>query len=538
MRVKRLLACFLLFVISVGLVGCGESNETPNRKTTRKSSGKENVSEEKNSRDNTESSDTSEYNYLIDDNYGDDSDMYSDDIQKVHVQLFSENTFSPDRVLFEFDFPLTVREARDLSRVCDEVFMTFTSETNQQILNGFPELKHETFKYTLTDPSFIYSDAVYDDYEWNYGTPSNLYCNMFECNRLYHSISVNGETLMGRFNPDRTDVFMVSLDELVALYGRYEIMQIGDSKYYAFKITEDVYLIYYSEWGYFKLVFPRYMNGKEDVITYSIPTTTPSPVAPTSIPTPTESPVTPTSVETIPTSTPYVDIDISGLDQSTRNKYLKLNSRKYLIDETTYRFIDEEELAGLSAAECRIARNEIYARYGLIFKSEDLKKYFSKQKWYYPYINSSDAIEPWLNKYEKANIATIKAYEDKGCPYSSYEREEQSRLVHFTEWGPDSEDSIYLEYTSEHSGYASFYRYTLDVYEEIVSESSDRYYFEEDENLNGIFYDLNTNAPVNITYTIEYLPDYQNDYRFVMKLKCKNKVYDLLESEWAYANVG
>lgn len=42
----------------------------------------------------------------------------------------------------------------------------------------------------------------------------------------------------------------------------------------------------------------------------------------------------------------------------------------------------KEELSELTQGELRIARNEIYARHGRTFKSDDLNQYFTGKSWY------------------------------------------------------------------------------------------------------------------------------------------------------------
>lgn len=68
----------------------------------------------------------------------------------------------------------------------------------------------------------------------------------------------------------------------------------------------------------------------------------------------------------------------------------------------------EETLAYLTPEELRLLRNHIYARHGYIFKSEDLKKYFSKYKWYSPHLEN---IDSQLNSVEKDNIALVQIFE-------------------------------------------------------------------------------------------------------------------------------
>ncbi|MDR2809426.1 MAG: YARHG domain-containing protein, partial [Tannerellaceae bacterium] len=68
----------------------------------------------------------------------------------------------------------------------------------------------------------------------------------------------------------------------------------------------------------------------------------------------------------------------------------------------------ENDLRGLSKAQLRILRNEIYARHGYIFQSKDLQEYFSQQSWYQP---RSRDVTHLLTATEKKNVEFIKIYE-------------------------------------------------------------------------------------------------------------------------------
>lgn len=72
-------------------------------------------------------------------------------------------------------------------------------------------------------------------------------------------------------------------------------------------------------------------------------------------------------------------------------------------------YVSESWLSGLTKAERRVARNAIYARHGRYFKSADLQQIFGRCSWYSPYRNEIPVQE--LNKFERANIKTIQAWE-------------------------------------------------------------------------------------------------------------------------------
>ncbi|MEI7485090.1 MAG: YARHG domain-containing protein [Ignavibacteriota bacterium] len=74
-------------------------------------------------------------------------------------------------------------------------------------------------------------------------------------------------------------------------------------------------------------------------------------------------------------------------------------------------YLDESDLiVYYGKEELKIMRNEIFARHGYIFKTDDLKSYFSKQSWYRA---ERDNVDNLLSNIEKKNIATIKSAEKR-----------------------------------------------------------------------------------------------------------------------------
>jgi hypothetical protein len=75
------------------------------------------------------------------------------------------------------------------------------------------------------------------------------------------------------------------------------------------------------------------------------------------------------------------------------------------------RILTEQELEKYTLDQLKIMRNEIFARYGLIFQKDgQMDKYFSEQKWY---RRNYDKVDQWLTKIELFNIETIKIVEKK-----------------------------------------------------------------------------------------------------------------------------
>lgn len=90
-------------------------------------------------------------------------------------------------------------------------------------------------------------------------------------------------------------------------------------------------------------------------------------------------------------------------------------SAYYILPEADSRYYTEAELSVLNSDELRYARNEIFARHGRMFDSDDLRIYFYSQPWYEP-LYTGDEFDPHmeeiLNQYEKANVETIKELEN------------------------------------------------------------------------------------------------------------------------------
>jgi len=63
------------------------------------------------------------------------------------------------------------------------------------------------------------------------------------------------------------------------------------------------------------------------------------------------------------------------------------------------------------------ARNEIYARHGRKFNSQELQSYFNNQSWYYGIYSPEEFNPNWLNSVEKANVEFLKKVENERGGY-------------------------------------------------------------------------------------------------------------------------
>ena len=94
-------------------------------------------------------------------------------------------------------------------------------------------------------------------------------------------------------------------------------------------------------------------------------------------------------------------------------------NKDYILDFSSNRELVESDLANLSLAELRIARNEIFARHGRQFKDPFLNQWFYSKDWYLAIPNKYapdyfDQQHPDnLSKLETRNVTFIRNYEDQ-----------------------------------------------------------------------------------------------------------------------------
>ena len=75
--------------------------------------------------------------------------------------------------------------------------------------------------------------------------------------------------------------------------------------------------------------------------------------------------------------------------------------------ETDKRYLIKEELSYEPSTVIHLAKNEIYARHGYIFKDKDLYNYFMGCIWYTPTIEPEDFSDKVFNEYEIANLELL-----------------------------------------------------------------------------------------------------------------------------------
>jgi hypothetical protein len=92
----------------------------------------------------------------------------------------------------------------------------------------------------------------------------------------------------------------------------------------------------------------------------------------------------------------------TGAASSSVITEVTVNRSGFIFDESDVRYLSVAELDGLSPGQLRIARHEILARKGRLFKDPRLSVHFEKFPWYRPSV--------WrvrLNAIEQANVNLI-----------------------------------------------------------------------------------------------------------------------------------
>ena len=89
-------------------------------------------------------------------------------------------------------------------------------------------------------------------------------------------------------------------------------------------------------------------------------------------------------------------------DEDASNTQQNLRNGKY--QYASERVLTSDEIANIDKYELKLIKNEIFARYGYIFKTAEMKAYFESQPWYQP---KHDDVTTFLSEIEKTNIKLI-----------------------------------------------------------------------------------------------------------------------------------
>ncbi|AIQ54975.1 hypothetical protein R70331_28100 [Paenibacillus sp. FSL R7-0331] len=88
-------------------------------------------------------------------------------------------------------------------------------------------------------------------------------------------------------------------------------------------------------------------------------------------------------------------------------------TREYILKDSSNTVLSPEKIGSLDNRILMLARNEIFARHGYIFKQKDLQDYFAAKPWYH----ADSAYKEHLSPTEKQNVALLRNYEAKYADY-------------------------------------------------------------------------------------------------------------------------
>lgn len=106
----------------------------------------------------------------------------------------------------------------------------------------------------------------------------------------------------------------------------------------------------------------------------------------------------------------------AGSAAETKNQeHTAKAEEEWIFPDSNTVLLTKSDLEALSAEECKIARNEIYARHGRKFNDAFLQSYFESCEWYQGTVEADSFNEQELNETELANRNLIAEYEaEKG----------------------------------------------------------------------------------------------------------------------------
>lgn len=111
-------------------------------------------------------------------------------------------------------------------------------------------------------------------------------------------------------------------------------------------------------------------------------------------------------VEKVSESEPKEDMEVT-------EENVDEEASEYFIPDSDSRYLTMDELKGYTADDCRIARNELFARHGRKFSDPELQAYFDSKSWYKGTIEPEDFDDNVFNDYEFANRDLIVEYEEE-----------------------------------------------------------------------------------------------------------------------------
>ena len=109
--------------------------------------------------------------------------------------------------------------------------------------------------------------------------------------------------------------------------------------------------------------------------------------------------------------TNYMNAEDTDSDDEATTSEEDSASALYLMPDSADRYLEVSDIEGYSRDEIQMIINEIYAKHGREFHTQENIDYFSAQDWYEPVLGKSDEeIANEFNAYEKANVELLCKY--------------------------------------------------------------------------------------------------------------------------------
>lgn len=99
-------------------------------------------------------------------------------------------------------------------------------------------------------------------------------------------------------------------------------------------------------------------------------------------------------------------------EENISSEDIDASDSEYILPKSDTEKLTRADLEGLTKEQLRLARNEIYARHGMIFGVDDLDNYFATKSWYKPTVSFTDFYDTVeMSLLEEENIILIQQVE-------------------------------------------------------------------------------------------------------------------------------
>ena len=111
---------------------------------------------------------------------------------------------------------------------------------------------------------------------------------------------------------------------------------------------------------------------------------------------------------------------LAGKKIALTGTYLKYYNAdtEYILPKSNKNALSRSDLNGMTAAQLKLARNEIFARHGYYFSTDELLTYFAFCSWYRPDRSKTSTGKLGMKSVETKNVSVIQNYE-KNPDFSS-----------------------------------------------------------------------------------------------------------------------